>query len=151
MAINCLDQFPSCLCLQLRKCFDDISSTSALENVKNLDNQIDTVDCSAQLSIHDLSGDGFLHVILYLSGPDIAAMALINRSFSKEMRSDFIWEQVWLLYYGDLWTDHRIRSIRKKRGINWCPFQNKTSTAVVHDRFSCGNNCNIDSDKGEIR
>ena len=93
-----------------------------------------------------------LHIILYLSGPDIAALALINRSFSKEMRSDFIWEQVWLLYYGDLWTDHRIKSIRKKRGINWCPFHSyKTSIAVVHDSFTCGNNCNnIESDKGEI-
>ena len=67
------------------------------------------------------SSDILLHIINFLPRQDIGQLASTNRGLHREILSDAVWRQLWMQRYRSFWNDHRIREIRRIRGIEWDP------------------------------
>ena len=72
-----------------------------------------------------LPPDLLLVVVSFLLPVDIGPMSSVSRGLAKDLKSDFIWEQLWLQHYGEMWRSEKVQALRKRRGITWstgpCP------------------------------
>ena len=86
------------------------NSTSSVETTPN-----SSICLSRILSDENL----MLNIFLYLSDSDIKRVALLSKTLLSESTSDFIWEQLWILTFGPMWSNKSFCEIRKIRGITW--------------------------------
>jgi hypothetical protein len=61
---------------------------------------------------------GMLHTV------DIGSLSVTSRHFLQLLSSEFIWEQLWIKRYGELWKSKIVSKIRRQREIAWDPFHN---------------------------
>lgn len=79
----------------------------------------------SQDNLSALSPDLLLCIITYLSLSDIGPLSSLSRGLAKDVKSDFIWEQLWLQNYSQMWHSTEIRRLRDRRNIQWSPLEPK--------------------------
>ena len=96
--------------------------------------------CFGRLSLDD---DILLNIITYLSDRDIGQLTLSSKLLLKNCTSDIIWEQLWKITYGTMWTHERFTEIRKIRGILWNPIMRDDSLGGPYAIYPIERNTSI--------
>ena len=71
--------------------------------------------------ISSLQPELLLQIVSYLPQQDIGPLSSASRVLAKDVKSDFVWEQLWIAAYGAMWGSENIRALREKRAISWDP------------------------------
>jgi hypothetical protein len=82
---------------------------------------ISPLTCSC---FESLNRDLLIFLLEYLTNVDICRLSCVDSRLALILHSDFVWEQIWIQRYGELWKDKIIRSILCRRSIHWDPFNN---------------------------
>ena len=106
------------------------NSTSSLETATN-----SSICLSRILSDENL----MLNVFLYLSDFDIKRVALLSKTLLSESTSDFIWEQLWILTFGPMWSNKNFCEIRKIRGITWSYSNERQQMSILNTECTIAN------------
>lgn len=89
------------------------------------DNSDDTItkhESLLSLLLHNR--DIALIILLFLKRSELPNLSNVSISISLSTQSEFIWEQLWRMHYGDFWRHKCITEIRKRRNILWDPYNN---------------------------
>ena len=74
--------------------------------------------------LSQLSEDILIKLVNYLNNREICALSAVSKQFSQIMKSDLVWENLWIKTYGAMWQSPAISTIREQRRILWDPFAN---------------------------
>ena len=68
--------------------------------------------------------DVMLLVVGYLTNVEIARLSTASSTLNHFLTSEFVWEQLWMQRYGELWQHPTMKDIFCYRGIEWDPLRN---------------------------
>jgi len=78
-----------------------------------------------------VDSDCFINILSFLDTSDIGSLSRVNSLFSKALKLDIIWEQLWLQKYLHLWSCDTISEIRRIRGGNLLWEGGRTKSAQI--------------------
>ena len=95
-----------------------------------------------QISLDDLSLELLLNIVTFLPRTQISKLSQVSKVLYNYARSDFIWKQLWLLEYGELWKHPTIIKTCMIRNIqfplsdkSFSTFQPKNSWRIFYFEF----------------
>lgn len=68
--------------------------------------------------------DVMIMVVSYLTNNEISSFSGVSLNLHKFFASDFVWEQIWVQRYGELWQHPTIKNMLQYRQIEWDPMRN---------------------------
>ena len=74
---------------------------------------------TASSNINNLSIDLIVNLVGYLETHEIVQLMCSSKQLLNDIRSDTIWEQLWIQTYGYMWQSEAIKKIREQKNIYW--------------------------------
>jgi cytochrome b involved in lipid metabolism len=111
---------------------DDLAMNDSLSSNSNINNNNDkhNNEHSEESPFYKLRVENLLHVVEFLLHTDISALSSTSYQLYTDCRSDFIWRNIWIQNFGEMWTCDKINAIRQRRGITWNPLGSKIALST---------------------
>ena len=90
---------------------------------KSIEKHISMV-VTSNSNLNNISIDIIVNIVVHLNLNDIANLMRSSKQLLKDIRSDTVWEQLWIQTYGYMWQCEVIKTIRESKNIYWDPMKN---------------------------